>query len=162
MLPLPGATDEDGVRAALWKTKESRANNLDSDSWLSGASATGAADPSLTLRAPTNFVSLLSFAAAVYYPLARFALVLEKLGCKADAFPLSYYRSRSFYTMRTDALDRFGTRLEQRFTAGQIRCMMQTTGLVGITFSPAPPYWCAVGFKSRNKSPAVPRGRSSL
>jgi SAM-dependent methyltransferase len=86
-------------------------------------------------------------AAAVYYPFARCALALEKLGGKPDALPLSYYRSRSFYTMRTDALDRFGTRLEQRFTADQIRSLMRNAGLEGISFSPTPPYWCAVGFK---------------
>ena len=86
-------------------------------------------------------------AAAVYFPLARAALVLEKLGTKVDGFPLAYYRGRSFYTMRTDALDRFGTRLEQRFTADQVRGMMQRAGLEAIRFSPSPPYWCAVGFK---------------
>ena len=31
--------------------------------------------------------------------------------------------------MRTDARDRFGTRLEQRFTASQIRRMMIDAGL---------------------------------
>src|SRR5205807_1775650 len=49
-------------------------------------------------------------AACVYFPCARFAFLLEKLGCKVDGLPLSQYRRRSFYTMRTDALDRFGTR----------------------------------------------------
>jgi SAM-dependent methyltransferase len=88
-------------------------------------------------------------AAAVYYPLARLALALERLGCKVDAVPLSYYRGRSFYTMRTDALDRFGTRLEQRFTADQVRALMFEAGLEGVEFSPSPPYWCAVGFKKR-------------
>ncbi len=86
-------------------------------------------------------------AAAVYFPLARAALVLEKVGWKVDAFPLAYYRGRSFYTMRTDALDRFGTRLEQRFRADQVRGMMQRAGLEAIRFSPSAPYWCAVGFK---------------
>ena len=49
--------------------------------------------------------------------------------------------------MQSDALDRFGTRLEQRYTAEQVRRMMQNAGLEGIAFSSAPPYWCAVGFK---------------
>ena len=31
--------------------------------------------------------------------------------------------------MRTDALDRFGTTLEQRFTASEIREMMHNAGL---------------------------------
>jgi hypothetical protein len=49
--------------------------------------------------------------------------------------------------MRTDALDRFGTKLEQRFTAAQIRQMMERAGLERITFSNSVPFWCAVGFK---------------
>lgn len=86
-------------------------------------------------------------AAFVYWPLARFAKVAALLGAKTDNFPLSYYRDKSFYVMRTDALDRFGTRLEQRFTRAEIRDMMIKAGLVDIQFSPNPPYWCAVGFK---------------
>jgi len=52
----------------------------------------------------------------VYYPFARVSLFFERLGFNIDPFPLSIYRKRSFYTMRTDALDRFGTRLEKRYT----------------------------------------------
>jgi phosphoglucomutase len=69
------------------------------------------------------------------------------MGLKVDRFPLSAYRAQSFYVMRTDALDRFGTKLEQRFTATQIRRMMERAGLDQITFSNSIPYWCAVGFK---------------
>ena len=49
--------------------------------------------------------------------------------------------------MRTDALDRFGTRLEQRFTKQQIAQMMEAAGLDNIRFADAVPYWCAVGFR---------------
>jgi len=49
--------------------------------------------------------------------------------------------------MRTDALDRFGTRLEQRFTKKQIIKMMKNSGLEDISFSEENPYWVAVGFK---------------
>ena len=49
---------------------------------------------------------------------------------------------------RTDALDRFGTRLEKRFTRAEVALMMQSAGLSEIRFSDAPPYWCAVGFRS--------------
>jgi hypothetical protein len=85
-------------------------------------------------------------AAAAYWPLARLSLILDKLGLNADAVPLSAYRRRSFYTMRTDALDRFGTRLEKRFTADQVREMMERSGLEDIRFSNSI-YWCAVGHK---------------
>lgn len=50
--------------------------------------------------------------------------------------------------MKTDALDRFGTRLEFRYTKKEVKEMMERQGLVGIKFSDGPPYWCAVGFKS--------------
>ena len=70
-----------------------------------------------------------AIAVFVYYPLARFACLLEMFGINVDMFLLSFYRRRSFYTMRTDALDRFGTRLEQRFTARQIQGMMEEAGL---------------------------------
>ena len=88
-------------------------------------------------------------AAAVYLPLARGALLAEKMGAKAGAIPLSAYRHSSFYTMRTDALDRFGTRLEHRFTRGQIAAMMTAAGLADIRFSEREPYWVAVGRRMR-------------
>lgn len=87
-------------------------------------------------------------AAIAYYPLAKTALVLEKMGVNVEPFPLSFYRKRSFYTMRTDALDKFGTRLEQRFTRVQIDKMMRDAGLVDIKFSELMPYWVAVGYKA--------------
>ena len=87
-------------------------------------------------------------AVLVYWPLARLSLLLEKLGLNVEPLPLSSYRRRSLYSMRTDALDRFGTRVEHRFTAPQIEAMMIAAGLTDIRFSPAPPWWCAVGFKA--------------
>lgn len=83
----------------------------------------------------------------VYFPLSRTAGLLEKFRMNVDSFPLSIYRHHSFYTMRTDALDRFGTRLEQRFTRAQINEMMQAAGLEKIKFSDSFPFWRAVGFK---------------
>ena len=87
-------------------------------------------------------------AAVIYWPLARIARLLERLGGKVDSFPLSSYRNRSFYSMRTDALDRFGTRVEKRFTREQIRLMMEAAGLERIVFSEMP-QWCAVGYRKR-------------
>jgi len=81
-------------------------------------------------------------AAGVYWPLARSSRFI------GPNFPLYAYRNSSFYTMRTDALDRFGTRLEQRFTRDQIRAMMTAAGLTRIRFGDSIPYWTAVGFKS--------------
>ncbi len=86
-------------------------------------------------------------ALCVYWPLARAARLLEGFGLNVAAFPLSFYRHRSFYTMRTDALDRFGTSLEQRFTAAEIQRMLLDAGLERIEFNDAPPHWCALGYK---------------
>lgn len=87
-------------------------------------------------------------AALVYWPLARTARLLERLGAKVDSFPLSAYRGYSFYTMRTDALDRFGTRLEQRFSKEEIEGMMTRSGLVDIRFRDDVPFWVACGRKA--------------
>jgi SAM-dependent methyltransferase len=94
---------------------------------------------------PLRFIASQSIAASVYFPLARGSAVLERLGVDVRRVPLSIYRARSFYVMRTDALDRFGTRLEQRFSAEQIRTMMVSAGLGNIRFSDQVPFWCAVG-----------------
>jgi hypothetical protein len=61
------------------------------------------------------------------------------------ACPLSIYRDRSFYVMRNDALDRFRTPLERRFTRQEIAGMLLAAGLRDIRFRESAPYWCAVG-----------------
>ncbi|MDB5470613.1 MAG: 2-polyprenyl-3-methyl-5-hydroxy-6-metoxy,4-benzoquinol methylase [Caulobacter sp.] len=100
------------------------------------------------LPRPLKFAVCQLIAATVYWPLARLAGLLEKAGASVDNLPLSDYRHMSFYSMRTDALDRFGTRLEQRFTRVQIDAMMRAAGLGDIRFLEGPPFWCAVGFKA--------------
>jgi len=95
---------------------------------------------------PIRFGISQILAALVYFPLARTAKILESFGLNVQSFPLSQYRDRSFYVMRNDALDRFGTRLEQRFTKEQMRSMMERAGLVDIRFSETS-FWTAVGLK---------------
>lgn len=97
---------------------------------------------------PLKFATCQAIAATVYWPLARTAWLLEKLGARVENLPLADYRHNSFYSMRTDALDRFGTRLEQRFTRDEIGLMMAAAGLRDIVFSEGPPFWCAVGRKA--------------
>jgi SAM-dependent methyltransferase len=86
-------------------------------------------------------------AVVVYWPLARFAALVERAGFSPAAIPLESYRDRKFYVMRTDAYDRFCTRLEQRFTRQQIEQMLTGAGFDEIRFSDKVPYWCAVGKK---------------
>lgn len=89
----------------------------------------------------------------IYLPLAKFARLAELIGFSddfCDSLPLGSYRKLSFYTMRTDALDRFGTQLEKRFSRSEITHMLKNAGLVDIEFSKNVPYWCAVGYKAKS------------
>ena len=88
-------------------------------------------------------------AVLVYLPLATFSKLMERIGFRVDNVPLSYYRQCSFYTMRTDARDRFGTPLERRFSKKQVCEMMDKAGLVNVRFSDTAPYWCVVGIKDK-------------
>jgi ubiquinone/menaquinone biosynthesis C-methylase UbiE len=86
-------------------------------------------------------------AVVIYWPLARFAALVERAGFSPAAIPLESYRHRKFYVMRTDAYDRFCTTLEQRFTRQQIEQMLAGAGFGAISFSDTVPYWGAVGKK---------------
>lgn len=83
----------------------------------------------------------------IYFPLAKTASLLEKISIDVSSFPLSYYRNFSFYSMRTDARDRFGTPLERRFTRKEILKMCKEVGLEKVVFSEKPPFWCFVANK---------------
>jgi ubiquinone/menaquinone biosynthesis C-methylase UbiE len=102
-------------------------------------------------RMPYAFqiVATTIIAATVYWPLARAAALLERIGAMPQSWPLAFYRHRSFYVMRTDAFDRFCTRLEQRFTRVQIAEMLGAAGFTEIRFSDNEPYWVAVAVKAR-------------
>ena len=89
-------------------------------------------------------------ALTVYWPLVSMARLADMLGFYGGAWPLANYRDKSFYSMRTDALDRFGTRLEQRFTREEVRRLLEAGGFEDVNFSDKPPYWCAVGSRSRS------------
>jgi len=91
-------------------------------------------------------------AVSVYWPLARAAFLLEKAGIMPGTWPLAYYRDKSLYVMRTDALDRFGTRLEKRFSKSEIEKMLVEAGFTKVRFSSGPPYWCAVAIKTETQS----------
>lgn len=87
----------------------------------------------------------------IYFPLARAALLLGWLGILPDSWPLAYYRNCGYYVLRTDALDRFGTRIEKRFTCKEIETMLRSCGFTDIRFSDKQPFWCAVGLKQTYK-----------
>jgi SAM-dependent methyltransferase len=97
---------------------------------------------------PLRKASTTAIAGLVYWPLSRLSTLLEKAGVNVSSVPLSAYRYRSFYSLRTDALDRFGTRLEHRFSKSQIREMMTACGLTDIVFRDDEPFWVACGRKA--------------
>ena len=90
----------------------------------------------------------LLIAFSIYLPLARTSYLLGLLSIKTHNFPLSEYKNKSFYTMKTDALDRFGTQLEKRYSKKEIEKMLLEAGLDRINFRNSPPFWCAVGYKA--------------
>jgi ubiquinone/menaquinone biosynthesis C-methylase UbiE len=83
----------------------------------------------------------------IYFPTSLILKILKKNKIKIKNFPLSYYHDKNFYIMRTDALDRFGTKLEKRYSKKEIQTMMTRSQLNNIKFSKKPPYWVAVGTK---------------
>ena len=96
---------------------------------------------------PLRFAASQAIAALIYWPMTRLALIAERVGRNPNTIPLSWYRDKSFYVMRTDAYDRFCTRLEKRFTRTEISNMLTNAGLGDIAFSDHEPFWCAVGLK---------------
>jgi SAM-dependent methyltransferase len=97
---------------------------------------------------PVRLAISQAVALLIYWPLAHLARFLVRHGRSATALPLSYYADKSFYVMRTDAYDRFCTRLEKRFRRSEIENMLTQAGFEDVVFSDRAPFWCAVGIKS--------------
>ena len=82
-------------------------------------------------------------ASLVYFPLARTAELLGKRGKDVSNFPLHHYANMPLVMLQNDALDRFGTRLEQRFSKKEITEMLENAGfdLSTLKFSDVEPFW---------------------
>lgn len=82
-------------------------------------------------------------ASFVYWPLARISKLLAKLGRDTSNFPLHHYADMPFIMLANDALDRFGTSLEQRFSKAEITEMLNAADfdLNTLKFSDAEPFW---------------------
>ena len=87
------------------------------------------------------FASLIAF--TLYLPFARLSRMLLRKGKDISNIPLHHYAEMPFVMLENDALDRFGTRLEQRFNKGEIREMLDAGGFDTRTlqFSEAEPFW---------------------
>jgi SAM-dependent methyltransferase len=82
-------------------------------------------------------------AALIYLPLARTAKLLSSNRKNVSNFPLHHYANMPFVMLQNDALDRFGTRLEQRFSKKEITEMLDNAGfdLSTLKFSDVEPFW---------------------
>ncbi len=86
-------------------------------------------------------------AIGVYWPLRSMARIARWITGPDGGWkrlPLSHYHDKSMQVLRNDALDRFGTPLEQRFTKDRMGEMMLKAGLNEIRFSDRSPYWHAI------------------
>ncbi len=86
-------------------------------------------------------------ALSIYWPISILCRFMTFIGISTDQVPLSMYEDKSFYTMRTDALDRFGTKTEKRFSKKEIEVLMNNAGLEDVVFHDGEPYWCAAGIR---------------
>jgi SAM-dependent methyltransferase len=79
----------------------------------------------------------------VYFPLARSAKLLESMGVNISNFPLHHYANMPLVMLQNDSLDRFGTRLEQRYSKEEITQMLYGAGfdLATLKFSDVEPFW---------------------
>ncbi|MEP6927667.1 MAG: class I SAM-dependent methyltransferase [Ginsengibacter sp.] len=104
---------------------------------------------SVVSKAPGKLKKIICdiLAVIIYMPLILWVRFLVFIGLRnlAKQMPLSAYNNKSFFIIRNDALDRFGTRLEQRFSEKEVEKMMQNCGLVNIVMSPGVPYYHAIG-----------------
>jgi SAM-dependent methyltransferase len=84
-----------------------------------------------------------SIAALIYWPLARFSKVLSKFGISTSNIPLHHYADMPFVMLANDALDRFGTTLEHRFSKAEIVEMVRVADfdISTLKFSDTEPFW---------------------
>jgi SAM-dependent methyltransferase len=104
---------------------------------------------SVVARLPTRgrAVAADMLALCVYWPLARIGKLLERVGLDPSPIPLFQYRHRSFHVMRNDSLDRFGTRVEKRFSKEEVSILLEGAGLDKVQFADGPPWWVAIGWR---------------
>ncbi len=80
----------------------------------------------------------------IYWPLSRTGRFLAYFDYMPKNWPLAYQIDKSFYTLRTDCLDRFGTQLEKRYSREEIVTLLTNCGFGKIIFSDREPFWCVV------------------
>ena len=86
-------------------------------------------------------------AVLLYMPFVLLGRILNFMGLQriSKNIPLSDYTDKSFFVIRNDSLDRFGTKLEQRFSKQEVIDLMTKAGLSDIIVSESSPYYHAIG-----------------
>ena len=97
-------------------------------------------------RLPNNLKNLICdlIAVFIYLPLVNFAKIFPQ----NKNMPLHGYIDRSFFSIRTDSRDRFGTKVEKRISKEKIEKLCKYNNLDEIYFSETHPYWV---FSARKK-----------
>jgi hypothetical protein len=82
-------------------------------------------------------------AVIIYLPLARLSRMRKQAGKDISNIPLHHYADMPFVMLENDALDRFGTRLEQRFNKREISQMIESANfdISSLKFSQIEPFW---------------------
>ncbi len=103
-----------------------------------------------SLPSKTKRITCDVLAYTLYVPLVYAGKILNKTGMQslAKKLPLSRYQTAKMFTIRNDALNRFGTPIETRFSKKEIYDMMTKCGLTDIVFSNNIPYYHVVGRKN--------------
>ena len=86
-------------------------------------------------------------ALTIYFPLSRFSYFVNFFGIDSKFLPLSNYKNKSFLTLKTDAYDRFTTKIEKRYSKDEVVQMMKLSGLNNIIVNDHQPFWTAIGYK---------------
>ena len=84
-----------------------------------------------------------AIAALIYWPLARLSKIISKFGISNSNIPLHHYADMPLVMLANDALDRFGTTLEQRFSKAEITDMLRAANfdISTLKFSDIEPFW---------------------
>jgi SAM-dependent methyltransferase len=127
-------------------------HNLESKNWFSKALFwSGEFVRKIVCRLPMSAKAFICdiLAVVVYMPLILWVRLLILLGFKNTALkmPLGAYHNKSFFIIRNDSLDKFGTKLEHRYSKQEIETMMVNAGLMDIKISDGIPYYHAIGKK---------------
>jgi len=128
-------------------------HNLESKNWLSKVLfRSGEQIRKIVCRLPMRTKAYVCdvIAVVVYLPIIFCVRLLIAGGFKKTALemPLGAYHNKSFFIIRNDSLDKFGTRLEHRYSKQEIEEMMLNSGLVDIKISDGIPYYHAIGRKA--------------